>query len=329
LQLDVPLSSFSPPLDAAALKAEGSIVIFMPPNEAGVRPLHLVDGPKGPALRLELDEVAPGALLKAPVSFDVGNTASLSGVLHLGDLGDVPVAAGRFKCQVQLDTVSMDRSAPVLAMERADLISANETLVHQQQLIAELQNQTTSGTSFRQLENQLADAQAVLASVTAEAAAYRDALKTLLSQHPPSVELTAASSDAAMVAAWEAFRVQSTPSNGAAWSSARDTWLSTASEANQAFAAQVVARGLAPKPPRLSIDTANVEVQNLGSELARRKELAAHSTDVPRAIERLSAMRANRDKIAETVRGLETGAKRDVLTEPTRYDPSSLLTPSV
>ena len=330
LQLDVPLSSFVPPLDAAALKAEGFLLILMPPNEAGARPLRLVDGPKGPAVRLELDEVEPDALVKIPVTFDIGNVASLSQVLHMGAVGDVPVSAGRFKCQVQLQTVAMDRTAPALLMVTSDLLNANQALDAQQRLITELQNQTTAGTSFRQLENQLADARAVLASTVAETAAYRDAIKTLLRQQPPSVELTAASGDGALAAAWGAFREQGTPANAAAWSSAREAWLSTASDANQAFAAQVVAPGQLPKAPKLSISSANVDVLNLTAELERRRAMAANSTtDVPEAIERLAAMRANRDKIAARARALETGTNRDLLTSPTQYDPSSLLTPSI
>lgn len=324
MQLDVPLSSFVPPLDAAAVRAEGNLIIHLPPNSLGVRPVQLVDGPKGPALRLELEGLDAGAVIQTPITFDIGSAATLGQLVNMGAMGQVPVSSGRFKGQVQLKSVSMDRTAWVLGIEKENLHQADVEVSRQQQTVEDVRTRRPAATGLRQLESQLANAQAVLAATVQQTAAYQQAARTFLEGQPPSARVAAVVGDGAVIAAWEAFRTAPTPANTASWSAAMKTFLATATDATCVSMAKLLDASQLPAAPKLSVWGATAEVDNLTLELQQRRALIANSPDeLTEAVERLTRLRANRDARAATVSALEKG-QREVMTVPTSYEPSML-----
>lgn len=313
--IDIPLSAFSPPLTRQQVEAEPWLHVQLPATDNAVRRTEVVEGPGGPALRVALENVEPGALLKMPIRLELGRADQLAQELpsELPE-GSMLVSSGHLKLRVAVEVVHVDGTAlerrsrrQALAQARSSLEAATRTEQAQREAPA---------MGARQLEGELAAARAAEAAAASQHATLRaDVLSRIRGPLTPEVLMAVlVVDDVGALAAGEAALRHATPDTLATWAQHRERVLGGLSEHELERSASTLG-GPSLQEARLAHERAQRQVTMLGAEL---EQLRARPTAT-------SVMADTLERLRRTIATLEAGlarldaGERVVQTEPSRY----------
>jgi hypothetical protein len=272
--LDIPLSAFRPPVTKQQVEAEGFVHVQLPATENAVSKTEVVDGPSGPALRVKLTNIEPGALVSLPLRLELGKREDLAQDLPAGELpeGSILASSGRIKLRVAFDEVAMDGTALKKHAVRGELAQARTSLVSFTQ--AEQAQRDAPVLANRQLEGELATAKRAEQDAAAHHATLRAQVLEQLRGAPNATVVMAVlvNDDAEAFAAGQAALQRSTPETLASWAQHRERVLGQLSELDLERAAATLG-GPSLEQARRAHTQAQAQVTTTSDELARRRSL--------------------------------------------------------